>query len=100
MVSQRSRQLLNIDKSLPLRQEMKVYITGCDHGLGLALAASFLEHGCQVFAGLYGIDSSGLEALKRRYGDRLEIVPLDVSRDASVSAAAQSLRLKPTAWMC
>jgi NAD(P)-dependent dehydrogenase (short-subunit alcohol dehydrogenase family) len=68
---------------------MKVYITGTDRGLGLALAAKFLEHGYDVFAGCYGIDSSGLDTLKAQDGARLEVVPLDVSSDASVAAAAE-----------
>lgn len=70
---------------------MNVYITGTDRGLGLALAAKFLEHGYDVFAGCYGIDPGGLDALKRQYGARLEIVPLDVSSDASVAAAAHNI---------
>jgi NAD(P)-dependent dehydrogenase (short-subunit alcohol dehydrogenase family) len=70
---------------------MKAYITGTDRGLGLALAAKFLEHDYEVFAGCYGIDLRGLDALKQQYGARLEIVPLDVSSDASVAAAAQTI---------
>lgn len=73
---------------------MKAYITGTDRGLGLALAAKFLEHGNDVFAGFYGIDQSGLEALKERYPSRLEIIPLDVSSDASVMQAAQIIASK------
>ena len=68
---------------------MNAYITGTDRGLGLALAAKFLEHGYTVFAGCYGIDRSGLDALKGQIGTRLEIVPLDVGSDASVTTAAQ-----------
>jgi NAD(P)-dependent dehydrogenase (short-subunit alcohol dehydrogenase family) len=70
---------------------MKAYITGTDRGLGLALAAKFLEHGYDVFAGCYGIDPSGLDALKQQHGARLEIVPLDVSSNDSVTAAAQMI---------
>jgi NAD(P)-dependent dehydrogenase (short-subunit alcohol dehydrogenase family) len=73
---------------------MKAYITGTDRGLGLALAAKFLEHGYCVFAGRYGIDPSGLDALKSQYGARLEIIPLDVGSDASVTAAAQLVASK------
>jgi NAD(P)-dependent dehydrogenase (short-subunit alcohol dehydrogenase family) len=73
---------------------MKAYITGTDRGLGLALAAKFLEHGYHIFAGRYGIDPSGLDALKAQYGARLEIVPLDVGSDASVAAAAQLVASK------
>jgi NAD(P)-dependent dehydrogenase (short-subunit alcohol dehydrogenase family) len=70
---------------------MNAYITGTDRGLGLALAAKFLEHGCNVFAGCYGIDRRGLEALRDQYGKRLEIVPLDVSSDESVQDAARRI---------
>ena len=73
---------------------MKAYITGTDRGLGLALAARFLENGCQVFAGFYGIDARGLEALKAVHGDQLEIVPLDVGSDDSVAAAAEKIAAK------
>jgi NAD(P)-dependent dehydrogenase (short-subunit alcohol dehydrogenase family) len=73
---------------------MKAYITGTDRGLGLALAAKFLEHGYDVFAGRYGIDPSGLDALKNQYGAQLEIVPLDVGSDASVATAAQLVASK------
>jgi NAD(P)-dependent dehydrogenase (short-subunit alcohol dehydrogenase family) len=73
---------------------MKAYITGTDRGLGLALVAKFLEHGYYVFAGRYGIDPSGLEALQSQYGARLEIVPLDVGSDASVTTAAQLIASK------
>jgi NAD(P)-dependent dehydrogenase (short-subunit alcohol dehydrogenase family) len=73
---------------------MKAYITGTDRGLGLALAAKFLEHGYDVFAGRYGIDASGLDALQSQYGARLEIIPLDVGSDASVVAAAQLVASK------
>jgi NAD(P)-dependent dehydrogenase (short-subunit alcohol dehydrogenase family) len=70
---------------------MKAYITGTDRGLGLALAARFLAHGYDVFAGCYGIDGGGLEALKQHHGANLEIVPLDVASDASVAAAAERI---------
>lgn len=70
---------------------IKVCITGTDRGLGLALVDRFLAHGHEVFAGCYGIDTSGLQALKARYGDPLEIVPLDVSSDASVAGAARHI---------
>ncbi len=73
---------------------MNAYITGTDRGLGLALAASFLEHGYEVYAGYYGIDPSGLEALQITHGNRLAIIPLDVGSDDSVKAAAQAISAK------
>ncbi len=72
----------------------KIYITGTDHGLGLALVAAFLQRGDQVFAGYYGLDRSGLERLQAQYGERLEIVPLDVSKDESAREAAAVIAAK------
>jgi NAD(P)-dependent dehydrogenase (short-subunit alcohol dehydrogenase family) len=73
---------------------MNAYITGTDRGLGLALADKFLEAGFQVFAGKYGIDNTGLEALQRRFGAQLEIVPLDVGSDRSAAEAARLITQK------
>jgi NAD(P)-dependent dehydrogenase (short-subunit alcohol dehydrogenase family) len=73
---------------------MNAYITGTDRGLGLALAETFLKRGYTVYAGCYGIDRSGLERLQSYYGDRLEIVPLDVSSDTSVQKAAEIISSK------
>ncbi len=73
---------------------MNTYITGTDRGLGLALAAKFLEDGFQVFAGKYGIDGTGLDALQARFGGQLTIVPLDVSSDRSVAEASRLISQK------
>jgi NAD(P)-dependent dehydrogenase (short-subunit alcohol dehydrogenase family) len=71
---------------------MKAYVTGADRGLGLAVVGAFLARGDEVFAGCYGVDPSGLEALAKQHGDRLVILPLDVSSDASVAEAARRIR--------
>lgn len=68
---------------------MNAYITGADRGLGLALVTKFLENGFEVFAGQYGIDPGGLNALQDRYPNTLTVVPLDVSSDVSVAEAAR-----------
>ena len=47
-----------------------------------------------MYAGRYGIDPSGLDALKSQYGAQLEIIPLDVGSDASVTAAGQLVASK------
>jgi NAD(P)-dependent dehydrogenase (short-subunit alcohol dehydrogenase family) len=67
------------------------FITGTDRGLGLALAARLLETGWRVFAGQYLPEWPELAALGQRYPQSLNIVPLDVSSEASVSAAAQNV---------
>jgi NAD(P)-dependent dehydrogenase (short-subunit alcohol dehydrogenase family) len=63
-------------------------VTGADRGLGLAMANGLLEKGWYVFAGQYLPQWTELEALKVKYPEKLTIVPLDVSSDASVLAAA------------
>ncbi|MCL6459109.1 MAG: SDR family NAD(P)-dependent oxidoreductase [Gorillibacterium sp.] len=64
------------------------YITGADRGLGLALTKSLLCRGYQVFAGSYLPEWPELSELMSEYPVNLVIVPLDVSDDAAVSAAA------------
>lgn len=68
------------------------YVTGADRGLGLGLTKSLLERGFLVFAGEYGLDPTGLDALEKAYSGRLRRVPLDVSSDASVLRAADKVR--------
>lgn len=70
---------------------MKAYITGTDRGLGLGLTTVFLTGGHTVFAGFYGIDDTGLKALKARYRETLHIIPLDISSDSSVLEAARQI---------
>jgi NAD(P)-dependent dehydrogenase (short-subunit alcohol dehydrogenase family) len=64
------------------------FITGADHGLGLALAARFLDAGFRVFAGRYGKPDE-LKRLARQFPDRLQIVALDVAAMASARRAAR-----------
>ncbi len=66
-------------------------VTGADRGLGRAITEQLLAGGCQVFAGRYGIEPQLLDNLKAHYGDKLQIIPLDVSQDASVQAAAEKI---------
>ena len=65
-----------------------VFITGADRGIGNAMCEQFLEHGWKVFAGQFmprwGFLSKNLE----RYPNDLKLIPLDVSKDESVRAAA------------
>jgi NAD(P)-dependent dehydrogenase (short-subunit alcohol dehydrogenase family) len=67
-----------------------VFITGADKGLGLALAARFLEGGFHVFAGCLG-RGENLRPLAARAPDRLTIVPQDVTDPASVRRSAQEV---------
>ncbi|MGE5597810.1 MAG: SDR family oxidoreductase [Bacteroidota bacterium] len=69
-----------------------VLITGADEGLGLALAKRFLAGGYTVLAGQYRSDLSSLAELAARSPD-LRTIPLDVTSEASVRAAAAEAEL-------
>ena len=72
--------------------EYTAYITGADRGLGLGLTEALLERGFRVFAGEYGLDGAGLDALAETCGERLQRISLDVASDRSVLRAADKLR--------
>lgn len=64
-----------------------VVITGADRGIGYCLAAEYLKAGYKVYAGQYMEDWPWLAELKRRFRDQLAIIPLDVSKKASIEEA-------------
>ncbi len=70
--------------------QQTAFITGADRGLGLALAARLLDQGWRVFGGQYMPAWPDLGALKQRFADSLEVVPLDVADQSSVQAAARA----------
>ncbi len=66
-----------------------VVITGADRGCGQALVRYFIEGGWRVYAGQFMPEWKELEQLKEEFGSDLILMPLDVSDDASVKAAAE-----------
>ena len=60
----------------------RILITGCSSGFGQAIAARFLDEGWEVIATMRTPSSEGLPA-----SDRLRVLPLDVTRAASIDAA-------------
>jgi NAD(P)-dependent dehydrogenase (short-subunit alcohol dehydrogenase family) len=64
------------------------FVTGADRGLGRALAERLLAKGWRVFAGQYMPDWPALGELQQRYPTLLSLVPLDVTSDDAVRAAA------------
>jgi len=71
--------------------EKTAYVTGCDRGLGLALAKVLLTEGYRVFAGSYLADWPELGELAEKE-PKLRIVPLDIGSDKSVQRAADIVK--------
>ncbi|MFW5689190.1 MAG: SDR family NAD(P)-dependent oxidoreductase, partial [Spirochaetota bacterium] len=71
--------------------ERRAYVTGTERGLGLALTAELLERGYRVYAGAYHADHPELDELGERSGGRLRVLPLDVTDQDSVDAAAGAI---------
>ncbi len=68
-----------------------VVISGADRNIGLEIAKQFLSRGWRVFAGRFLMELPLLDELKKDYPDALEIVPMDVSKEESVQAAAEQV---------
>ncbi|MDQ0195162.1 SDR family NAD(P)-dependent oxidoreductase [Paenibacillus wynnii] len=64
-------------------------VTGADRGLGFYISEWLLEHDYTVFAGQYMEQSEELTALKDKFPEQLELVPLDIGNDDSVKRAAR-----------
>lgn len=87
--------------SVHCKQPVKgaVFVTGADSGMGYWTASRLAAAGFDVFAGLYNPSASkeALEAKVKAEGgaaalSRLTCVPLDVTRDESVEAAAAAVQ--------
>lgn len=64
-------------------------VSGADRNIGLEIVKQFLQRGWKVFAGRYLMDLPLLEELQEKYSQQLTLVPLDVSDEESVDAAAK-----------
>lgn len=69
-------------------------VTGADRGLGLSLVRSLLAKQFLVFAGQFLKESEDLKALKEKYPEQLELIPLDISNKDSVKQAARVIASK------
>ncbi|SHI56396.1 NAD(P)-dependent dehydrogenase, short-chain alcohol dehydrogenase family [Hymenobacter daecheongensis DSM 21074] len=66
----------------------RVLITGANRGLGLELTRQYLERGDQVFAACrHPNAATELQALQLQYPDKLILLSLDVTDEASLAAA-------------
>ena len=68
-----------------------VIVTGAAHGIGRAIAASFVTHGAQVFA--CDVNTVGLAETQRICGDSCETVLLDVGDQVAVQTAVSKIEV-------
>jgi len=77
-----------------------ILVTGGNAGIGLALCRQLVvDHGCYVFMGARSAErgAQGLKTILDAHPDaaeRIEVLDIDVSNDASVAAAAGALKAK------
>ena len=69
-------------------------VTGCDHGVGLALAEQLLLREYQVFACRLNPAEQQLDALCARFPDSSHILPLDIADGGSVAAMKKAVEAK------
>jgi len=65
----------------------RIWITGASSGIGAALARELADRGARV-----AISARGADALAEVAGDRMVVVPLDVTDRAATVAAGQAVR--------
>ena len=73
-----------------------VIITGISRGIGLGLAARYLERG-DLVVGTVRAANDAVAALQRDYGDRLIVATADVTDARALDAAARGLRQRAPA---
>ncbi|KAG9474926.1 hypothetical protein GDO78_003408 [Eleutherodactylus coqui] len=73
-------------------EDKRVLITGCDSGLGHALAKYLDELGVLVYAGVLDKKGQGAEELRRVCSPRLRLVQLDVTNPGQIKTAYNEVR--------
>lgn len=76
-------------------ERLTTFVTGCDHGLGLAVARAALQRGDRVFAVCLRSRSAGeLKALRHTAGPRLTILAADLSSEQHLKRVCGVVRRK------
>lgn len=66
-------------------------VTGANRGIGEAIVESFLNHGAtKVYAAVRNLDSAA--PLVEKYGDQVIPVQIDLTKPATLTAAAETMR--------
>jgi len=69
---------------------LRILITGANSGIGLALTQQYLQRGERVFATCrQPAEASTLAEFDTAYPDQLSVLPLDVTDNATIDAAAE-----------
>ena len=69
-----------------------LFLTGANRGIGLAIVKEALNRDYRVFAGCRQPEkAAALQALAESNADRLSLIPIDVTDDASIQAAAEAV---------
>ena len=77
-----------------------IFVTGGNDGIGLALCKQLaVDHGCYVFMGSRSLErgAAGLKSItdaNPKTASTIEVVQIDVTDDASVSAAVEVVKSK------
>jgi NAD(P)-dependent dehydrogenase (short-subunit alcohol dehydrogenase family) len=71
---------------------MNILVTGADRGLGYGITQLLLEQGHRVYAGRFMEKWRELDDLKNIYGDKLQIVALDVADTEIVLQAKEVIK--------
>lgn len=70
----------------------RVFITGANRGIGLGLAGQCLQRGDRVFAACRNPEqATELNRLQGQHGNRLTVLPLDVTDQAATDTAAATV---------
>lgn len=73
---------------VPDLKNKTILVTGAGQGIGAHLIAMLVQHGAEVFAGVYGVPTAINEALLQG----ATVISLDVTSDTSVNAAITQIK--------
>lgn len=71
-----------------------VVVTGCDHGIGHALALHLHHQGFRVFAGCLNSSGEGAGRLREQCSNRLIVLNMDVTNQEQLDKAVQEIKLQ------